>query len=88
MSYTVKTIKSYPDGIPANTEVFTTGPIRDKWDEMIAAGKIISYEETPVSNTAVEETIVFDTRESAYDFGSLFAARDTGDVDISVFQAA
>ena len=87
MSYTVKTIKSYPDGIPANTEVFTSGPIRDKWDEMVAAGKIIRYEETPVSNTAVEETIVFDSRESAYDFGSLFVTRNTGDVDISVFQA-
>lgn len=62
MSYLVRTRKTFPDShIPHSdsSEVFDGGPAVDKWNEMLANGKLVSANTTQVTDNVYEEEMIW-----------------------------
>lgn len=54
MPYLVRTRKTY-----SNPDVFTSGPAKDRWEEMKEAGKLISVTTTQISEGVFEDEMVW-----------------------------
>lgn len=67
MSYLVRTRKTY-----SNPDIFTSGPAKDKWEEMTEAGKLTSITTTKVSDGVFEDEMVWASEADWLEYAATF----------------